>query len=55
MREYTFTTLLRYIRVMIRMGVSLRDIGFTEDAVDDILTIASKEIMRIIADEEDNP
>ena len=48
MREYDIITMFRLIRVIIRLGVSLREIGFSDDAILEITEVCAKETKRIV-------
>ena len=50
MSKYDETTLGRFMRVIMRQCIVLRDIGFSDEVIDAFLDIAVKEAIRLVVE-----
>ncbi len=48
MNEYKITQVERFIRVLLKLGIDLHEIGFTKEEIHEMYTVAKKAIIRIV-------
>jgi len=47
-QEYKAITMARFIRILVKKVIEFQEIGFSKEAIDKILKIATEEVMRIV-------
>jgi len=51
MRDYAHTTIFRFVRIFARLIVDLQEIGVSKRAIDNILEILSKDLIRYMKED----
>lgn len=51
MKDYDHITIFRFVRIFARLIVDLKEIGISKRAIDEILEILSKDLIRYMKDD----